>query len=49
MKNIIEVKDISRHYFVGKQIVKAIDSISVDIKKMNMYPSWEHLVQESQH
>ena len=39
MKNIIEVKDISRHYFVGKQIVKAIDSISVDIKK-NEYVSF---------
>ena len=39
MKNIIEVKDISRHYFVGKQIVKAIDSISVDIKT-NEYVSF---------
>ena len=33
MKNIIEVSDISRHYNVGKQIVKALDSISVNIKK----------------
>ena len=37
MKNIIEVSDISRHYNVGKQIVKALDSISVNIKKMSMY------------
>ena len=48
MKNIIEVSDISRHYNVGKQIVKALDSISVNIKKMSMYPSWVHLVQENQ-
>ena len=34
MKNIIEVSDISRHYNVGKQIVKALDSISVNIKRM---------------
>ena len=33
MKNIIEVSEISRHYNVGKQIVKALDSISVNIKK----------------
>ena len=33
MKNIIEVQDISRHYFVGTQTVKALDSITVDIKK----------------
>ncbi len=39
MNNIIEVKDISRHYNVGKQIVKALDSISVNIKK-NEYVSF---------
>ena len=39
MKNIIEVKDISRHYFVGKQIVKALDSITVNIKQ-NEYVSF---------
>ena len=39
MKNIIEVQDISRHYFVGTQTVKALDSISVDIKK-NEYVSF---------
>ena len=39
MKNIIEVKDISRHYFVGQQTVKALDSITVDIKK-NEYVSF---------
>ena len=33
MKNIIEVQDISRHYQVGQQIVKALDSITVDIKR----------------
>ena len=33
MNNIIEVKDISRHYSVGKQTVKALDSITVDIKR----------------
>ena len=39
MKNIIEVSEISRHYNVGKQIVKALDSISVNIKK-NEYVSF---------
>ena len=39
MKNIIEVQDISRHYFVGTQTVKALDSITVDIKK-NEYVSF---------
>ena len=39
MKNIIEVKDISRHYFVGKQIVKALDSITVNIEQ-NEYVSF---------
>ena len=39
MKNIIEVQDISRHYFVGQQTVKALDSITVDIKK-NEYVSF---------
>ena len=39
MKKIIEVSDISRHYNVGKQIVKALDSITVDIKK-NEYVSF---------
>ena len=39
MKNIIEVSNISRHYSVGKQIVKALDSISVNIKK-NEYVSF---------
>ncbi|MDG2342598.1 MAG: ABC transporter ATP-binding protein [Cytophagales bacterium] len=39
MKNIIEVQDISRHYFVGTQTVKALDSISVDIQK-NEYVSF---------
>ena len=39
MKNIIEVKDISRHYFVGEQIVKALDSITVNIKQ-NEYVSF---------
>ena len=38
MKNIIEVSNISRHYKVGTQVVKAIDTISVDIKK-NEYVS----------
>ena len=39
MKNIIEVQDISRHYQVGQQIVKALDSITVNIKK-NEYVSF---------
>jgi len=39
MKNIIEVQDISRHYQVGQQIVKALDSITVDIKR-NEYVSF---------
>ena len=39
MNNIIEVKDISRHYSVGKQTVKALDSITVDIKR-NEYVSF---------
>ena len=39
MKNIIEVQDISRHYCVGQQTVKALDSITVDIKK-NEYVSF---------
>ena len=39
MNNIIEVQDISRHYFVGQQTVKALDSITVDIKK-NEYVSF---------
>ena len=39
MKNIIEVKDISRHYYVGQQVVKALDSITVNIKK-NEYVSF---------
>jgi len=39
MKNIIEVQDISRHYQVGLQIVKALDSITVDIKR-NEYVSF---------
>ena len=39
MKNIIEVHDISRHYQVGQQIVKALDSITVDIKR-NEYVSF---------
>ena len=39
MKNIIEVQNISRHYQVGQQIVKALDSITVDIKR-NEYVSF---------
>ena len=39
MKNLIEVQDISRHYQVGQQIVKALDSITVDIKR-NEYVSF---------
>ena len=39
MKNIIEVEDISRHYYVGKQTVKALDTITVDIKQ-NEYVSF---------
>ncbi|MEL0009001.1 MAG: ABC transporter ATP-binding protein [Flammeovirgaceae bacterium] len=39
MKNIIEVQDISRHYQVGQQTVKALDSITVDIKR-NEYVSF---------
>ena len=39
MKNIIEVEDISRHYYVGQQTVKALDSITVDIKR-NEYVSF---------
>ena len=39
MKNIIEVQDISRHYQVGQQLVKALDSITVDIKR-NEYVSF---------
>ena len=39
MKNIIEVQDISRHYQAGQQIVKALDSITVDIKR-NEYVSF---------
>ena len=39
MFNIIDVKDISRHYSVGKQTVKALDSITVDIKR-NEYVSF---------
>jgi|TARA_B110000438_G_scaffold92534_1_gene92023 putative ABC transport system ATP-binding protein len=39
MKDIIKVNGISRHYNVGKQIVKAIDSISVNIKS-NEYVSF---------
>ena len=35
----IEVQDISRHYQVGQQIVKALDSITVDIKR-NEYVSF---------
>ena len=39
MKKIIEVKDISRHYYVGRQTVKALDTITVDIKQ-NEYVSF---------
>ena len=39
MKKIIEVKDISRHYYVGTQTVKALDTISVDIRQ-NEYVSF---------
>ena len=39
MNNIIEVKDISRHYYVGNQTVKALDSITVNIKQ-NEYVSF---------
>ena len=39
MKNISEVQDISRHYYVGQQTVKALDSITVDIKR-NEYVSF---------
>jgi len=39
MKNIIEVQDISRHYYVGQQTVKALNSITVDIKR-NEYVSF---------
>ena len=39
MNNIIEVKDISRHYYVGKQTVKALDSITVNINQ-NEYVSF---------
>ena len=34
-----QVKDISRHYYVGKQTVKALDTITVDIKQ-NEYVSF---------
>ena len=39
MKNIIEVSNISRHYNVGSQVVKALDTITVDIRK-NEYVSF---------
>ncbi len=39
MKDIIKVSNISRHYNVGKQIVKALDSITVQIKQ-NEYLSF---------
>ena len=39
MKKIIEVKDISRHYYGGTQKVKALDTISVDIRQ-NEYVSF---------
>ena len=39
MKDIIEVQDISRHYYVGQQTVKALDSITVD-RKRNEYVSF---------
>lgn len=39
MKDIIKVNNISRHYNVGKQIVKALDSITVNIKS-NEYVSF---------
>ncbi len=39
MKDIIKVNNISRHYKVGKQIVKALDSITVNIKS-NEYVSF---------
>lgn len=32
-ENIIELKDIAKHYKVGTQIVKALQSIDLDIKK----------------
>jgi len=32
-ENIIELKDIAKHYKVGTQIVKALQSINLDIKK----------------
>tara|TARA_B100001245_G_C22839711_1_gene403664 strand:- start:135 stop:824 length:690 start_codon:yes stop_codon:yes gene_type:complete len=33
MKKIIDVSDISKHFQVGKQVVKALRSISIKIKK----------------
>ena len=39
MKDIIKVSKISRHYNVGKQIVKALDSITVKVKQ-NEYLSF---------
>ncbi len=39
MKDIIKVSNISRHYNVGKQIVKALDSITVNVKR-NEYISF---------
>jgi|TARA_B110001454_G_scaffold211519_1_gene227286 putative ABC transport system ATP-binding protein len=39
MKDMIKVSKISRHYNVGKQIVKALDSITVNVKR-NEYISF---------
>ena len=39
MKDMIKVSKISRHYNVGKQIVKALDSITVNVKR-NEYVSF---------
>ena len=39
MKNIISVSKISRHFQVGKQVVKALRSISISINK-NEYVSF---------
>ena len=39
MKDMIRVSKISRHYNVGKQIVKALDSITVNVKR-NEYISF---------
>ncbi len=48
MKDMIKVSKISRHYNVGKQIVKALDSITVNVKKMNIYLLWGLQDQENQ-